>query len=114
MSEQVTDPYGLLHYTIGSVDDFWCFDYYIHDDNTVTLHAVINSETGHFIQDAEPPMRVPAEEAIEEARYLTGQAIDWCVENDVEIESDSSFDFEQALRKELTIGYGHGENGEYE
>lgn len=53
--KKITDPYGHLEFCIGSADDFWCFDYHTHKDNTITLHAVINSETGSFIMDAEPP-----------------------------------------------------------
>lgn len=82
--KKLTDPYGHLVFCIGSADDFWCFDYHTHDDGTVTLHAVINSETGSFIMDAEPPVRVPASDAVEYARGLVSQALDWCADNEVE------------------------------
>jgi hypothetical protein len=87
--EKPTDPYGALEFAIGSADDFWCFDYYLHQNGEVTLHAVINSETGSFIMDAEEPIRVPAAQAIEQAKRLTDSAIDWCyvdepIEHDTE------------------------------
>ena len=84
-----TDPYGSLEFAIGSADDFYCFDYYLHDDDTVTLHAVINSETASFIQDAEEPFRVPFSQAVEEAQRLSDQAIDWCFEGGEVIEHDT-------------------------
>ena len=82
-SKMVTDPYGFLGFAIGSGDDFWCFDYHVHNDKTVTLHAVINSETGAFIMDAEPPVRVPFVEALDVARGMVDAALDWCGENHV-------------------------------
>lgn len=82
-TETRTDPYGELEWCIGSADDFWCFDYHKNDDGTVTLHAVINSETGSFIQDAEPPVTVPAAQAVDEAKRLTDAAVEWCFDNEV-------------------------------
>lgn len=79
-----TDPYGELEFAIGNADDFWCFDYAIIRGESVTLHAVINSETGSFIQDAEPPITVPLDRAVEEAKRLTAAALDWCAENEIE------------------------------
>lgn len=89
--DSITDPYGSLEFAIGNEDDFWCFDYALHDDGTVTLHAVINSETGSFIQNAEEPIRVPAAQAVEEAKRLTDEAINWiCGEGiDEPIEHDT-------------------------
>lgn len=86
--ESPTDPYGHLTWAIGSGDDFWCFDYHPNEDGTVTLHAVINSETAGFIQDAEPPCTVPAHEAVEEAQRLVAAALDWCSANDVEHDTE--------------------------
>lgn len=79
-----TDPCGHLVYCIGSADDFWCFDYHEHEDETVTIHAVINSETGSFIQNAEPPIRVPKSEAVAHAKRLTDEAVNWMCDNEVE------------------------------
>ena len=86
--ETETDPYGHLTWAIGSGDDFWCFDFYHNVDGTLTLHAVINSDTGHFIQDAEPPCTVPADQAVAEARRLTESALDWCSANGVEHDTE--------------------------
>jgi hypothetical protein len=99
-----TDPYGALTFAVGSEDDFWCFDYDRHDD-MVRLHAVINSETGSFIMDAEMPVEVPAAEAIDYAQGLVDQALEWCAENGVIIDVDGwnqepDF-FVQSIRKQL-------------
>jgi hypothetical protein len=83
-----TDPYGHLLWCIGSADDFWCFDYHEHDDGTVTIHAVINSETGHFIQDAEEPVRILKSDAVDIAKGFVDQALEWCVDNDIEHDTD--------------------------
>lgn len=82
-----TDPYGKLEFAIGNGDDFWCFDYYVHENGDVTLHAVINS--GSFIQDAEPPFRVPAAQAVEEAKRLTNEALEWCFTGDEPTEHET-------------------------
>lgn len=53
--DRTTDPYGSMEYAIGTADDFHCFDYrFFHHENVwhFVLHSVVNSETGHFIQDA--------------------------------------------------------------
>lgn len=81
-----TDPYGELTFAIGTGDDFWCFDYDIEvvgDIAMVRLHACINSETGSFIMDAEPPVEIPAEQAVDYAQALVDRAMDWCGENDI-------------------------------
>jgi hypothetical protein len=86
--ETETDPYGHLTWAIGSSEDFWCFDYHSHEDGTVTLHAVINSDAGHFIADAEPPCTLPADQAVAEARRLTESALDWCSAHDIEHDTE--------------------------
>jgi len=86
--EGVTDPYEHMSYAIGSDDDFWCFDYHVFPDMTVQIHAVINSETGSFIMNAEDPVRLPPDDAIEYARQITDQAQDWVAENFTGDESD--------------------------
>jgi hypothetical protein len=84
MSEKLTDPYGALEYAVGSGDDFVCFDYHVDEDRgAVLLHAVLNSETGHFIQDFEAPEWYPFAEAPTVALRLTEAALDWCADNDV-------------------------------
>lgn len=108
--ERDTDPYGYMAWTIGSDEgDFWCFDFVVSEDGKmVKLHAVINSETGSFIQDAEEPVEVPIYRACEEAKRLEDAALDWCGENGVSIdlEPDSvsgdqtTHDFSDAVRLE--------------
>jgi hypothetical protein len=49
----LTSPYGFLEYALGSGDDFLCLDFtviYQPGRKWLVLHAVLNSETGHFIQ----------------------------------------------------------------
>ena len=80
-----TDPYGALVFVIGTADDFWCFDYDTnHDTQMIRLHATINSETGSFIMDAEPPVEIPFDEAIDYATALVDQAQEWCAENGIQ------------------------------
>lgn len=85
--KETTDPYGKLEWCIGSADDFWCFDYAV-NGNKYTLHAVINSETGHFIMDAYPPETVSRSKAIEAARDLVYSAIDWICGNDIKHDAE--------------------------
>ena len=80
--ERLTDPYGSLEYAVGSGDDFWCFDFYVdHPNKRVRLHAVINSETGSFIQDAEAPEWWSFGDAPLAAVRLVYAALDWCSDN---------------------------------
>lgn len=77
-----TDPYGALYFCVGTADDFICFDY-DSDGERVRLHSVINSETGAFIQDFDPPATVSYAEAPSVALGMVDAALDWCAENDV-------------------------------
>lgn len=80
---ELTSPYGSLHYAVGSQDDFYCFDFHAWD-YTVVLHAVINSETGGFIQDAAYDLVCILEDEPEYiALQLTEQALEWCTENNI-------------------------------
>jgi hypothetical protein len=81
---RVTDPYGHLHYAIGSADDFICFDFTRLESGLIRLHAVLNSETGSFIMNFEDPVELPDAEAIPYAVGLVDKALDWCGENEVE------------------------------
>ena len=84
----MTDPYGHLHYAIGSADDFICFDVERVESGLIRLHAVLNSETGSFIMNFEDPVEVPASEAAAYAEGLVDRALDWCGENDVTHDRD--------------------------
>lgn len=78
MSFEKTDPYGSMEFVIGNEDDFVCFDYGLSDDRReVILHAVNNSETHHYIEDAETPTVARLTNAVAEAQRLTDQAIAW-------------------------------------
>ena len=79
----LTDPYGILEYAVGSGDDFVCFDYYIHPNGMVRLHAVVNSETGSFIENMQEPFTVGKRYAINESAKLVASALDWCSINNV-------------------------------
>lgn len=81
-SKSPTDPYGLLEYAIGNEDDFICFDFAI-TDRGVWLHSVLNSETGHFIEDFQAPVLVSRGKAVAEAMQMVTEAIEWCINNEV-------------------------------
>lgn len=83
MKDKLTAPCGKLRWCIGSDDDFYCFDFHVYEDKTVTLQSVINSETGLFIQDAQNPARIPLDEAVSAAKDLVSLAMKWCIENGV-------------------------------
>jgi hypothetical protein len=78
-----TDPYGALEYAVGSSDDFVCFDFHQHENGDFTLHSVVNSETGGFIQDLEHPYRVTEDRAVSEALGLIDQGLAWGYNNGV-------------------------------
>jgi hypothetical protein len=85
-----TDPYGALEWAIGSGDDFWCFDYARdRERGLVRIHAVINSETGHFIMDAAEPVEVPEAEAVTIAQGFTDDAITWLFDSGDIVEHDT-------------------------
>lgn len=74
----LTNPYGFLHFAIGSGDDFHCFDYRIFD-HWLILHSTINSETGGFIMrggyeviDLDDPCGYDSQ-----ALEMVGWAFDW-------------------------------------
>lgn len=77
-----TDPYGELEFAVGSADDFVCFDYVYQPGNSVLiLHAVVNSETGCFIQNFRTPQAIVTDDpelAYDEACYLVDEALEWC------------------------------------
>lgn len=83
-SFEETDPHGELTFCIGDEDDFYCFDYGLSDDRReILLHAVINCETGSWIQDAEPPTVARLCNAVAEAQRLVDQAVEWMAEGNM-------------------------------
>lgn len=92
-----TDPYGLLEFAVGSGDDFVCFDYEItkiEGKSIVILHAVLNSETGSFIEGFgyevihinNPKFKVigeMAQEVVSAAANMVNNALEWCSDNEV-------------------------------
>jgi hypothetical protein len=90
-----TDPYGILEYCIGSADDFICFDYQTFPEHgTCILHAVLNSETGHFIENFASPEVFFYDDpdgntnALEAAKELVLEALEWCAMNRVQHDSE--------------------------
>lgn len=83
----LTDPYGLLRWIIGDEDDFICFDFAVLDNGYAVLHSVVNCETSGFIQDLAYVV-VSVQDMVEVARQLTAEAVEWCVENEIELEYD--------------------------
>lgn len=80
-----TDPYGNLEYAVGSGDDFICFDFAC-EDGWMKLHAVVNSETGSFIEDFGKAAIVRYQDAVAEAVSMTEAALDWCATNNVRLD----------------------------
>ena len=78
----LTDPYGDLHYAIGGKDDFICMDFCELVDGRIILHAVLNSETGSFIQDFKY-LVVYQGEAVAMADGIMQAALNWCDANKV-------------------------------
>lgn len=79
-----TDPYGKLEWVVGNADEFICFDYYVDMvKNTITLHSVVNSQSGGFIEDLQKPITVPCEEAYGKVISMVDSAWLWCSENGV-------------------------------
>lgn len=101
------DPYGELAWTVGSDDDFVCFDYDIDPDaKIVYLGSTVNSETGSFIQDFLPDQAVSYADDItapyEAALALFSAGIDWCIDNEVEYDDADIAEFARAVHAAVT------------
>lgn len=95
-----TDPYGSLEWCIGDNDDFHCFDYAIFG-NIAAIHSVVNSETGHFIQDADY-LIVHLSCAVECMQGVIYRAWDWCWDNQLPHRRVTGRRAERRLIKALT------------
>ena len=84
--EHYCDPYGVLAWAVGSEDDFICFDYGIADDGT--WHLASTLETDSFIQAFDKEFACFPEEVIENAIGMIDRALDWCSDNQVELDID--------------------------
>ena len=102
-----TDPYGSLSFAVGSDDDFVCFDYHV-GARRVVLHAVVNSETGHFLEDF-AKVEVRREDAFASAVALVDRALDWCAENGVRLSlkgwDQDPYYFARAVRADMAKDY---------
>jgi len=88
----LTNPYGHLHFAVGSGDDFHCFDYACINaggkGSFIILDGTLNSETGSFIEGAGyevMPINNHKEklEAWYQACRMVDRACDWCGYNGV-------------------------------
>jgi hypothetical protein len=85
------DPYGSLNFVVGSSDDFVCLDYAIVGEHgprgifgmAIVIKAVLNSETGSFIQDFGYWDSGFDDSPYVAARNAVNAALDWCAENNV-------------------------------
>jgi hypothetical protein len=75
-ARDLTSPYGSLTFAIGTGDDFVCMDYAGLPDGRIVIHAVVNSETGHFI-DRFAYEVVENDNAVRVARRITNEALEW-------------------------------------
>jgi hypothetical protein len=87
-----TNPYGIISWSVGSDDDFICFDWagLIHEH--YALHSVCNSETDNFIQDYDYRL-VHKSTAVKAATEMVQNARSWCAENGVRRVADNGLDF---------------------
>jgi hypothetical protein len=88
----ITSPYGHLYYATGSGDDFICYDFEIINAGPrgmfAVLHAVLNSETGGFIEDygykVMPCNSIAQKRLVMRAAVgMVDRALEWCGHNDV-------------------------------
>jgi hypothetical protein len=83
------DPYGNLEFSIGTGDDFVCFDLCVdYARRRIALGATVNCDTGGFIENFAPSTVVPFEEAEAIARDWTGRALDWAADGDTPLRLD--------------------------
>lgn len=78
-----TDPYKECNYAIGGGDVFHCFDFYVLDDGRFILHAVVCTEEGPTVQDADYRI-VDPHEAPAIAQGMVDAAVAWMRDNGVE------------------------------
>jgi len=88
----ITSPYGHLFYATGSGDDFICYDFAIINAGPrgqfAVLHAVVNSETGSFIEgfayEILPCNSIAQQRlVIRTAVGMVDRALEWCGDNDI-------------------------------
>jgi len=81
------DPYRDLVYDVGDKDDFICFGYGMVGSRFV-FQSVVNSETGHFIEEFDYTAYVDKDDAAGVAIRLVNHAHEWCADNDVEVDHE--------------------------
>lgn len=99
-AKDLTSPYGCLTFAVGvdldeeeygDEQNFVCFDWAPYpepnDNGLIILHAVLNCDTGSFIEKFAYRI-VPFNVAVQEAMEITEAAIDWCQSEgeDIDIE----------------------------
>lgn len=91
-----TDPYEHITWAVGSDDDFICFDHGVADDGRVVIHAVINSETAHYIESFAMTW-CPPEQAVRAAQGIVDRATEVIFSGDWNISDKQTADsWEQA------------------
>lgn len=87
-SIELTNPYGLLHYAVGGGDECedgdWmtCFDFAELPDGRIVLHAVVNTDSGGYIGDADYEV-VDRESAVRVAQNIVDNAVQGVFDNDL-------------------------------
>jgi hypothetical protein len=83
---EVTNPYGVLRYAVGSAEDFYCFDFALVDGKRnrplFVLDSAIHSQTG-LQSGVKPDLLVTPQDAVHAARDLVIEALEWCGSADV-------------------------------
>jgi hypothetical protein len=86
MKPRKTDPYGRRQWCMGNDKDFICFDWCGPDSNdTITLHAVICSESAGFTTEDLDKDYVPLYDAGNRAKAMVDAAWEWLIENKVRV-----------------------------
>lgn len=100
------NPFGTLNWTLGSADDFVCFDYAILGDGTMVLGSEVTSESSSFTREFRY-VHVDVPDALVEAEEMVSKAREWCEENEVNTEESNEDEWLNELKSFLpTSQYG--------
>lgn len=100
------NPFGMLNWTLGSADNFICFDYAVLRDGTVVLGSDVTSDSSCFTE-AFRYVHVDVPNALAEAEEMVSEAREWCEENEVNTEESNEDEWLNELKSFLpTSQYG--------
>ena len=103
---EITDPYNDIAWSVGNSEDFVCFDYLVLEAHII-LHSTVNSETACCLDRFEYHV-VSHIDAVDVAQTMVDNAIQWAVENEIEMDSEDwrenkkAYTFCVAIENELS------------